>query len=144
MLGHPKPGPAMSAGRGRTRRTALGLALTAVVVATVSGCGLLGGSDSSSASSGNLEKSKIKVSILPATEHSPRSFRQGSFRVRSELGPEYSLRDDLQRDVNECREDEGEKDCTRHSARRIFHFTARDQSHFNSDKGKHQQHDRVS
>ena len=71
MLGHPKPGPAMSAGRGRTRRTALGLALTAVVVATVSGCGLLGGSDSSSASSGNLEKSKIKVSILPATDLGP-------------------------------------------------------------------------
>ena len=71
MLGHPKPGPAMSAGRGRTRRTALGVALTAVVVATVSGCGLLGGSDSSSASSGNLEKSKIKVSILPATDLGP-------------------------------------------------------------------------
>jgi NitT/TauT family transport system substrate-binding protein len=65
-------GPARSSGRGRSRRAALGLALTAVVVTTVSGCGLLGGSsDSGSASGGGLEKSKIKVSILPSTDLGP-------------------------------------------------------------------------
>lgn len=67
MLGH-----ARSSGRGRTRRAALGLALTAAVVASVSGCGALGGSDSSASSnSGNLEKPKIKVSILPTTDLGP-------------------------------------------------------------------------
>lgn len=67
MLGH-----ARSSGRGRTRRAALGLALTAAVVATISGCGALGGSDSSaSTNGGGLEKPKIKVSILPTTDLGP-------------------------------------------------------------------------
>ena len=67
MLGH-----ARSSGRGRTRRAALGLALAATVVA-VTGCSALGGSDSSSGASngGSVEKSKIKVSILPTTDLGP-------------------------------------------------------------------------
>jgi NitT/TauT family transport system substrate-binding protein len=62
----------MSSGRVRTRRAALGLALTVAAVTAVSGCSALG-SDSSNASSngGGLEKSKIKVSIMPTTDLAP-------------------------------------------------------------------------
>lgn len=50
---------------GRRRRAAVGLATAAMLLTSVSGCGLLGGSDSSSSSgSGTLEKPKIKVSIM--------------------------------------------------------------------------------
>ncbi|MEC3978552.1 ABC transporter substrate-binding protein [Amycolatopsis sp. H20-H5] len=51
----------------------LGLALTAVVLTSVSGCGLLGGSDDSAASSGagGVEKAKIKVSTLPTIDLAP-------------------------------------------------------------------------
>jgi NitT/TauT family transport system substrate-binding protein len=66
-------GNAMSGGRVRTRRAALGLALTAVAVTALTGCSALG-SDSSNASSNNgggLEKTKIKVAILPTVDTAP-------------------------------------------------------------------------
>jgi NitT/TauT family transport system substrate-binding protein len=62
----------MSSGRVRTRRAALGLALTVAAATALTGCSALG-SDSSNASSngGGLEKSKIKVSIMPTTDLGP-------------------------------------------------------------------------
>ncbi|ADJ50228.1 sulfonate/nitrate/taurine ABC transporter periplasmic protein [Amycolatopsis mediterranei S699] len=65
-------GNAMSSGRVRTRRAALGLALTVAAATALTGCSALG-SDSSNASSngGGLEKSKIKVSIMPTTDLGP-------------------------------------------------------------------------
>jgi NitT/TauT family transport system substrate-binding protein len=62
----------MSGGRVRTRRAALGLALTAAAVTALSGCSALGSDDSNASSTGGgLEKSKIKVSIMPTTDLAP-------------------------------------------------------------------------
>ncbi|MFJ7211966.1 ABC transporter substrate-binding protein [Amycolatopsis sp. NPDC098790] len=62
----------MSSGRVRTRRAALGLALTVAAATALTGCSALGSDDSSSTSTGGgLEKSKIKVSILPTTDLAP-------------------------------------------------------------------------
>ena len=62
----------MSSGRVRTRRAALGLALTVAAATALTGCSALG-ADGSNASSngGGLEKSKIKVSIMPTTDLGP-------------------------------------------------------------------------
>ncbi|MEA5365303.1 ABC transporter substrate-binding protein [Amycolatopsis sp., V23-08] len=63
----------MSGGRVRTRRAALGLALTVAAATALTGCTALG-SDSSNASSngsGGLEKTKIKVAILPTIDTAP-------------------------------------------------------------------------
>ncbi|MFG1642416.1 ABC transporter substrate-binding protein [Amycolatopsis sp. NPDC049252] len=63
----------MSGGRVRTRRAALGLALTVAAATALTGCSALG-SDSSNASStggGGLEKTKIKVAILPTVDTVP-------------------------------------------------------------------------
>jgi NitT/TauT family transport system substrate-binding protein len=60
-------------GQGSPRRAVVGLALLAVIATTVSGCGLLGSSDDSSASgpTGGLEKTKIKISIMPTIDTAP-------------------------------------------------------------------------
>jgi NitT/TauT family transport system substrate-binding protein len=63
-----------SINRRHRRRTVLGLALTALVtMATVSGCGLLGSSDNSSAPSSNgaVEKAKINVAIIATADLAP-------------------------------------------------------------------------
>jgi NitT/TauT family transport system substrate-binding protein len=62
----------MSSGRVRTRRAALGLALTVAAATALTGCSALG-SDSStpSSSGGGLEKTKIKVAILPTVDTVP-------------------------------------------------------------------------
>ncbi|MCR6484304.1 ABC transporter substrate-binding protein [Amycolatopsis sp. OK19-0408] len=62
----------MSSGRVRTRRAALGLALTVAAATALTGCSALGSDDSSASSNGGgLEKSKIKVSIMPTTDLGP-------------------------------------------------------------------------
>ncbi|WP_424923235.1 ABC transporter substrate-binding protein [Amycolatopsis arida] len=57
------------------RRTRLGMLATSLaLLASVSGCGLLGGSDGSddaAANGGPLEKSKIKLSIMPTIDLAP-------------------------------------------------------------------------
>jgi NitT/TauT family transport system substrate-binding protein len=60
-------------GRTHARRRLLSLAIAGTVALTVSGCGLLGGSDDSSASSGSggLERSKIKVSVMATIDVAP-------------------------------------------------------------------------
>ncbi|WP_410613810.1 ABC transporter substrate-binding protein [Amycolatopsis sp. lyj-109] len=75
----------MSSGRVRTRRAALGLALTVAAATALTGCSALG-SDSSNASSngGNLEKSKIKVSIMPTTDLAPFWLAQDSGLFKAE------------------------------------------------------------
>jgi NitT/TauT family transport system substrate-binding protein len=62
----------MSSGRVRTRRAVLGLALTVAAATALTGCSALG-SDSStpSSSGGGLEKTKIKVAILPTVDTVP-------------------------------------------------------------------------
>ncbi|MEU8638409.1 ABC transporter substrate-binding protein [Amycolatopsis sp. NPDC048633] len=65
-------GNARSSGRVRTRRAALGLALTVAAATALTGCSALGSDDSNASSTGGgLEKSKIKVSILPTTDLAP-------------------------------------------------------------------------
>jgi NitT/TauT family transport system substrate-binding protein len=62
----------MSSGRVRTRRAALGLALTVAAATALTGCSALGSDDSNASSNGGgLEKSKIKVSIMPTTDLAP-------------------------------------------------------------------------
>jgi NitT/TauT family transport system substrate-binding protein len=62
----------MSSGRVRTRRAALGLALTVAAATALTGCSALGADDSNASSNGGgLEKSKIKVSIMPTTDLGP-------------------------------------------------------------------------
>jgi NitT/TauT family transport system substrate-binding protein len=62
----------MSSGRVRTRRAALGLALTVAAATALTGCSALGSDDSNASSNGGgLEKSKIKVSIMPTTDLGP-------------------------------------------------------------------------
>jgi len=75
----------MSSGRVRTRRAALGLALTVAAATALTGCSALG-SDSSNASSngGGLEKSKIKVSIMPTTDLAPFWLAQDSGLFKAE------------------------------------------------------------
>ncbi|MFD9895562.1 ABC transporter substrate-binding protein [Amycolatopsis sp. NPDC059027] len=55
------------------RRRTIHFALAALVATTVSGCGLLGGSDGSTSggSSGGLEKSSIKVSVMSVIDTTP-------------------------------------------------------------------------
>lgn len=56
------------------------MTLSALMLATLSGCGLLGGDDSSSASTdGALEKPKIKIAVLPTVDLAP-------FRLAQESG----------------------------------------------------------
>ncbi|GAB3485387.1 ABC transporter substrate-binding protein [Amycolatopsis cihanbeyliensis] len=60
--------------RSRSRRTRLGiLATSLVMLASVSGCGLLGGEsdDSSGGGDGPLEQSKLTVSIMPTIDLAP-------------------------------------------------------------------------
>ena len=60
--------------RGVPRRDLLKLAggvATAGALMGASGCGLLGGSQSSSQGNGRVEKSKIRVGALPITDHAP-------------------------------------------------------------------------
>ena len=59
----------MSSGRVRTRRAALGLALTVVTATALSGCSAL--DSNASATGGGLEKTKIKVAILPTVDTAP-------------------------------------------------------------------------
>jgi NitT/TauT family transport system substrate-binding protein len=62
----------MSSGRVRTRRAALGLALTVAAATALTGCSALGSDDSNASSTGGgLEKSKIKVAILPTVDTAP-------------------------------------------------------------------------
>ncbi|WIY05396.1 ABC transporter substrate-binding protein [Amycolatopsis mongoliensis] len=62
----------MSSGRVRTRRAALGLALTVAAATALTGCSALGSDDSNASSNGGgLEKSKIKVAILPTVDTAP-------------------------------------------------------------------------
>ena len=62
----------MSSGRVRTRRAALGLALTVAAATALTGCSALGSDDSNASSSGGgLEKTKIKVAILPTVDTAP-------------------------------------------------------------------------
>ncbi|MEU0795904.1 ABC transporter substrate-binding protein [Amycolatopsis sp. NPDC005961] len=63
----------MSSGRVSTRRAALGLALTVVAATALTGCSALGSDDSNASSTGGggLEKSKIKVAILPTVDTAP-------------------------------------------------------------------------
>jgi NitT/TauT family transport system substrate-binding protein len=70
---------AMSSNRAHRGR-AFGVALSAFMLATLSGCGLLGGDDTSSASSdGAVEKPKIKVSVMSTVDLAP-------FRLAQEAG----------------------------------------------------------
>ena len=60
------------------------------------------------------------------------------------LSTERSLRHKLDQDVKDCGDDEREIRRPRHGARRIFHFTAWDQRHFDADEGEDQQNDGVA
>jgi NitT/TauT family transport system substrate-binding protein len=63
----------MSSGRASTRRAALGLALTVAAATALTGCGALGSDDSNASSTGGggLEKTKIRVAILPTVDTAP-------------------------------------------------------------------------
>ncbi|WP_328617851.1 ABC transporter substrate-binding protein [Amycolatopsis sp. NBC_00355] len=63
----------MSRGRVRTRRTTLGLALVVAAATALTGCSALGSDSSNTSSSGGggLEKTKIKVAILPTIDTAP-------------------------------------------------------------------------
>ena len=54
------------------------------------------------------------------------------------VGTERALRHELDENVNDRGDDEREISRTRDGARRIFHFTARDQCYFDPDEGEHQ------
>ena len=73
-----------------------------------------------------------------------RRFRERRVGMIRKIGAKRSLSYKLDHDVNNCSEDECEIRGTRNGARRIFHFAARNQCHFDSDKGEHQQHHRVA
>ena len=64
--------------------------------------------------------------------------------VIREIGAKRSLRHELDRDVNNGGDNEREVSGTRHRARRIFYFTARNQCHFDSDEREDQENDAVA
>ncbi|WP_424184080.1 ABC transporter substrate-binding protein [Actinokineospora sp. G85] len=71
-------------GRARARLPIAAVAMT--LLATVSGCGLLGGDDSSgsdASGTGAVEKAKIKVGVLPVVDAAPfyRAVEQGYFKA---------------------------------------------------------------
>ncbi|WP_410655637.1 ABC transporter substrate-binding protein [Amycolatopsis sp. lyj-112] len=62
----------MSRSGARRRRGVLGVALSAMMLTALSGCGALGGDDTSGGSGdGTLEKTKIKVALLPVVDLAP-------------------------------------------------------------------------
>lgn len=76
--------PAIGSIWGPGRRGVLGLLLSVLILGTVSGCGLLGGSsDSSGQGSGPLERSKIKVAVMPTIDLAPfhLAVKNGYFRA---------------------------------------------------------------
>ncbi len=76
---------AMSSGRGRTRRAVLGLALTVAAATALTGCSALGSDTPSAPSSGGgLEKTKIKVAILPTVDTVPLWLAQDSGYFKDE------------------------------------------------------------
>ena len=77
-------GIARSSGRVRARHATLALA-AATVVTVVTGCGALGAASSNASSSGSgLEKSTLKVSILPTTDLAPFWLAQDSGYFKDE------------------------------------------------------------
>ena len=71
-------------------------------------------------------------------------FRERRVFVIRKIGTKCSLRHELDRDVNDRGHDERQVSGTRNSARRIFHFAARDQCDFDSDEREDQQDDAVA
>ncbi|RZS41049.1 NitT/TauT family transport system substrate-binding protein [Herbihabitans rhizosphaerae] len=75
----PRPGTPPA----RLRRPAALFTILAMLVALVTGCGLLGGEDDSSSSGGQVEKSKIKLGLLPVVDVASvhLAIREGYFKA---------------------------------------------------------------
>ncbi len=75
-------------------------------------------------------------SAADVAEKFRRRFGERRVFVVGKIGAKGSLRHELDRDVNDSGDDEREVSGTWNRARRIFHFTARNQCHFDSDEGE--------
>ena len=77
-------------------------------------------------------------SAADGTEKFRGGFGQWRISVIGEIETERPLRDELDQDVNDRGDDEGEISGTRNGSRRIFYFAARDERDFDSDEGEDQ------
>src|SRR3954470_1961660 len=89
---------------------------------------------------GNGRAGEEKGAAAIAEETTSR-FGERSRGIIAELARQDALRDNLDGDVDECRDDQRHKDRAGHGSARVFHFAAWNKRDFNSDESEHEQQD---